>query len=635
MKKKILALCLLLTGWALPPFGALADGRIEAPTSVERVTLFIDGAQVTRTCEATLPAGVSTLLFRGLSHHLDEKSLRINAHGPFTVASVERRFGYADSVARTERQTRLGEALREAEGALRRLDAACEVIDAEEELLRTNCSAGGGAALSAARELTAFYAERLGELKRRRIALDDERRTLTERRQSLQRELAQVGGRDDLPMSEVEVRVEAPAPCRARFALTYYVRHAGWFPSYDLRSEGLSHPVELVYKAHVFQHTGERWDDVALTLSSSDPSLGSVAPQLKTYWLDFGLAPPRYDLGVRDNAVAGRVTGSDGEPLVGATVSLPGRTLGTVTDVDGRYRLTLPGDASELSFSYVGYEPVRRPIAGSTLDVVLREDRTCLDEVVVTAYGSAAAGLEGQTAGVRIHAAPRAARGAGLSADDDLAEASAPSVAASQTRMGYEFAVERPYTIASGGLPLAVEIGRFSLPADYAYTCVPKVDRDAFLTASIRDWERLNLLQGEVSVYFEETFVGKSLLDPMQAADTLRFSLGRDRGIVVERTRQSDFVGRRTIGSGRVQEMVWRIVVRNTRAEEVSLTLCDQLPVSRNGEITVTARELSGGRCDAATGRVEWDLRLRPGERREIVLHYAVRYPRGRRLVVE
>ena len=164
---------------------------------------------------------------------------------------------------------------------------------------------------------------------------------------------------------------------------------------------------------------------------------------------------------------------------------------------------------------------------------------------------------------------------------------------------------------------------------------MPKVDRDAFLTASIRDWERLNLLQGEVSVYFEETFVGKSLLDPMQAADTLRFSLGRDRGIVVERTRQSDFVGRRTIGSGRVQEMAWRIVVRNTRAEEVSLTLCDQLPVSRNGEITVTARELSGGRCDAATGRVEWGRRLRPGERREIVLHYAVRYPRGRRLVVE
>lgn len=629
MKKTIFALCLLWAGGAFAQLPARADGRIEVTAPAERVTLFIDGAQVTRTCEAELPAGSSTLLFRGLSHHLDEKSLRLGARGRFAVASVGRRFGYADSVARTRRQGELEEALREADRALRRLDADCEVAAAEEELLKTNCSAGEGATLAAARELTAFYAERLGALKRRRLELDEHRRELAERRRQLQRELAGVGGRDDLPMSEVEVRVEAPAACRARFTLTYYVRNAGWFPSYDVRSEGLSHPVELLYKAHVFQHTGERWDDVALTLSSADPSLGNVAPQLKTYWLDFGLAAPRYGLGVRDNAVSGRVTDADGEPLVGATVSLPGRTLGTVTDIDGRYALTLPEDASELSFSFVGYETARRPIAGPTLDVTLREDRSRLDEVVVAAYGSVVRALEGRAAGVQVEEETADA------ADAVYEDAALPAVAASQTRMGYEFAIDKPYTIASDGRPSTVEIGRFELDADYAYRCVPKVDRDAFLTAGIRDWERLNLLQGEASVYFEDTFVGKSLLDPMQAADTLRFSLGRDRGIVVERTRESDFVGRRTVGSGRVQEMAWRIVVRNTREEEVSLTLCDQLPVSRNGEITVTARELSGGRFDAATGRVEWELRLRPGERREVSLRYAVRYPRGRQLVVE
>ena len=63
-------------------------GPQKVKTSVEKVTLFIDGAQVTRTRQVDLPAGNSTVVFTGLSPYLDDKSMQVSAKGPFTVTAV-------------------------------------------------------------------------------------------------------------------------------------------------------------------------------------------------------------------------------------------------------------------------------------------------------------------------------------------------------------------------------------------------------------------------------------------------------------------------------------------------------------------------------------------------------------------
>lgn len=182
---------------------------------------------------------------------------------------------------------------------------------------------------------------------------------------------------------------------------------------------------------------------------------------------------------------------------------------------------------------------------------------------------------------------------------------------------------------------MAAEIGRYRLPAAYTYRSTPKIDKDAFLVAETTDWAKLNLLEGEANVYFENTFVGKSILSPREAGDTLRFSMGRDRGIRIERTKESDYSARRAVGSNQTQTMGWKLTVRNTRTEPVVLMLTDQLPVSRNSSITVTEEELSGGTLDKETGTVTWRLELKPGEQRELKLRYAVKYPKGRSLNIE
>lgn len=86
--------------------------------------------------------------------------------------------------------------------------------------------------------------------------------------------------------------------------------------------------------------------------------------------------------------VAGIITDEQGEPLVGATVSVPGSPFGTVTDVDGRYEFYVPRECKEVQVSYVGMKSAMKPIGrkeeGNNFSLV--EDKSMLQEVVVNGY---------------------------------------------------------------------------------------------------------------------------------------------------------------------------------------------------------------------------------------------------------
>ena len=259
----------------------------------------------------------------------------------------------------------------------------------------------------------------------------------------------------------------------------------------------------------------------------------------------------------------------------------------------------------------------------------MQEDMTAMDEVVVMGYGVSNE-LAGAAPGIRVRGTSTSKKQMAVAEESAVMD-----VEQTQNQLGYEFEIKQPYTVASDGKSVTAEIGRFDLPAAYSYQSTPKIDKDAFLVAEATDWEKLNLLQGEANVYFENTFVGKSILDPNQTSDTLRFSMGRDRNIRIERTKENDYSSRRAIGSNQTQTTGWKFVVRNTRTEPVVLTLADQLPVSRNSAINVTAEELSGGQLDKESGIVTWKMELKPGEQRELRLRYAVKYPKGRMLMIE
>ncbi|MBR3064560.1 MAG: TonB-dependent receptor [Bacteroidales bacterium] len=87
--------------------------------------------------------------------------------------------------------------------------------------------------------------------------------------------------------------------------------------------------------------------------------------------------------------ITGVVTDETGEPLIGAGVMVEGTQIGTITGIDGDYSLTVPADAVNLVFSYIGFSNQVVPIDGRTkIDIVMAADQTFLDEVVVVGYAT-------------------------------------------------------------------------------------------------------------------------------------------------------------------------------------------------------------------------------------------------------
>ncbi|MGL5228153.1 MAG: carboxypeptidase-like regulatory domain-containing protein, partial [Bacteroidales bacterium] len=89
-----------------------------------------------------------------------------------------------------------------------------------------------------------------------------------------------------------------------------------------------------------------------------------------------------------DVKIKGNVKDETGEPLIGVSVTVQGATIGTVTDYDGNFELSVPAN-SQLVFSYIGYTSQTVKVSGNkTLNITMKEDSKALDEVVVVGFGS-------------------------------------------------------------------------------------------------------------------------------------------------------------------------------------------------------------------------------------------------------
>jgi uncharacterized protein (TIGR02231 family) len=89
-----------------------------------------------------------------------------------------------------------------------------------------------------------------------------------------------------------------------------------------------------------------------------------------------------------------------------------------------------------------------------------------------------------------------------------------------------EFAISVKQDVPSDGKHQQVSVQSATLPALFEHYAVPKLDKDAFLIARITGWESLNLLPGNVNIFFEGTYITAAYLDPTYTTDTLDFSLG-------------------------------------------------------------------------------------------------------------
>jgi uncharacterized protein (TIGR02231 family) len=213
---------------------------------------------------------------------------------------------------------------------------------------------------------------------------------------------------------------------------------------------------------------------------------------------------------------------------------------------------------------------------------------------------------------------------------EEQAPAPPPVMTTEESGTTVEFVMEKPYTVPTNGKNMRVDVSTISVPAVYSYLAVPKMDPSAHLKARLTNWEQLNLMPGEANIYFEGSFTGKTYLNTKDFSDTLDISLGVDRNISVQRTLEKEFSTTRLLASKIEAMKNWKLSVRNNKSQKISITVKDQVPISASSEIEVTDTQISGGKLNAETGEVTWQLDIKPAEKAEKKLGYTIRYPKGK-----
>jgi hypothetical protein len=503
----------------------------------------------------------------------------------------------------------------------------------EDSFLRNNSKVGGqqnGYTPADLKEMDAYFRQRLREIKLESLNVSKLVQSMQERQVNLQKELSQFIKDNDRSTSEVTVICSAEAAVKGRLEFSYMASNAGWFPSYDLRAVDVESPITLNYKANLHQNTGEDWKQVKLAFSNANPYQSGVPPSLKPYYLSGSArkAPlyaqnlntyqqaPALDGANVGGLVSGRVTDQNREPLMGATILVKGTTIGAVTDFDGNFSVAVPPDATALEISYIGFQTLSQPIRGQQMNIVMQESALALDEVVVTAYSKKdRSSLSGYIKGVKQQQI----------SEFNRTLPAQPVV--NQTTV--EIELDIPYTVLSDGENYTLELAAYEMPASYQYRAIPKKDPTAYLIAQIVDWDQYNILAGEVNLFFEDTYVGRSLLDVRYLSDTLQVSLGPDKSVQVDRQRIKEFQKRQFLGSKKIQEQAYRIWVRNNKAQNIRLVIEDQIPISNNKEVEVESLDRKGGKLNTETGIITWEITVAPSEEKELKNHYRVKSPKN------
>ncbi|MBL0342087.1 MAG: DUF4139 domain-containing protein [Bacteroidetes bacterium] len=216
--------------------------------------------------------------------------------------------------------------------------------------------------------------------------------------------------------------------------------------------------------------------------------------------------------------------------------------------------------------------------------------------------------------------------------DEVQAKSISNYVTAVQTQFSTDYDISIPYSIPADGLNYAVQIKEIKLPATYSYFAVPKIDRDAFLVASITGWEGMDLQAGNSNVYYENTFVGETMFNPVTENDTLQVSLGRDKRVVIKREVLKDFSSNQLLGSYRTRTFSYETTIKNNRKESIKLIIEDQLPVSQDKEIEVKVIDISGGDFNAENGKLKWVIEIAPGQQLKKKINYSVKYPKDKQV---
>jgi len=596
--KNIIAFITLLIGFQFILFSQIEK---DITSKITKVTVYTMGAQLESEAKFELQQGKFLLSFKNLSPYINKESIRVDGDGKFTILNVQLRNDYLNELEKKKEVNELNVSIQSCQDKIEDEETWIKITNEKLDFLRSNKSVSGNDKSvdpEAFKSLNNIYGDNIEKytleiLKKQRIIKEYKKEL-----DKLQNQRNSLNSKNSLPSGVISVMVDSKQIQTLTMKLIYHVDNASWYPSYDIRFSSINKPLAISYKANISQNTGIDWKNVELKLSTAKTNLSAQIPTLSANYLQYYYPEITKSL---MGKTSGLLTENKGAP-------------GVSSDIKIRGNASLNSDNAPL---YVVDGVISRNIDDIRPDDI--ESIDILKDASVTAiYGA------------------RGANGVVLvTTKKGKDKSKIPLTSTSKTETLIEYTMESPQTINSDNKLNTITFKESDIAATYDYQAIPKLSKNVFLISKISDWSKAELADGETNLYFENSFIGNSEINTQQFTDTLDISFGIDNNIIVNREKIKDFSETQFIGSNKKVTSAWKLSVRNNKSYPVKVKLYDQVPISSTKDIQVEALELSGGVFNSETGKVEWNVDLKPNESKEYILKYFVKYPKDKVVNIE
>jgi len=260
-------------------------------SSIKEVTVYKQYARITRTTTFTVVAGNSNEILTNLSTNIIPSSIQAQIKGGATLLSLNYQVNYLQNQTSTKRIKELQDSLKLLDNQIIWIQNQKSLYLGEEQLINANSKLGSteqGITVVELQKLSEFYRTRILEIKKKVFDLSNEEKGLAQKRGQIQAYLNQLNAANNgQPTGEIALNLSANTSTKITLTFSYLISGAGWTPLYDIKYTAIEKPIDLIYKANVYQRSGYDWKNVKLTVSTGNPNQNNDRPILNPMYVNF------------------------------------------------------------------------------------------------------------------------------------------------------------------------------------------------------------------------------------------------------------------------------------------------------------------------------------------------------------
>jgi uncharacterized protein (TIGR02231 family) len=275
-------------------FLSVEVNAINVKSEIKEVTVYQQNAKITRESSVSISPGITEIVLEDLTSSIMQNSLQVEIDGKAILLSATSRINYMSGRKESPRINVLKDSLDLVDNEIYWLQNQKIVYQGEEKVINDNNKLGSeqeGLNVEELKQLVIFYRSRLLEVKKEVLNIDKKVQELKLVKSRIENQLSELNSSRNKPTGEIVINVSANILTKIWLRVSYVTPNAGWSPIYDIRAGGTDRPVNLIYKANVYQQTGYDWKDVKLTISTGNPSVDNNRPILYPWYIDFYVPP--------------------------------------------------------------------------------------------------------------------------------------------------------------------------------------------------------------------------------------------------------------------------------------------------------------------------------------------------------